>query len=67
MGQFPLRVKRYFSAKRGRGNRQSRPKTFKTEDAAKKWAKEQGFDNFTVENMKNPESKEGKYRVIVEI
>lgn len=61
-----LRVKRRFSKLRGR-NRSPRPKTFKTKTAAEAWAKEQGYTDFTVENMKNEEAKEAKYRVIVQL
>ena len=61
-----LRVTRYLSPKRGRG-RAFRPKTFKTEAAAEAWAKEQGYDNFRLENMKSPEAKEKKIRVVVEL
>jgi hypothetical protein len=66
MTKFALRVKRYFSPQRGRG-RSFRPKTFKTEERAKAWAKEQGFENYTLENLKSPESKDKKIRVVVEI
>lgn len=65
MVKISTRVSRYWSTKRGR-SRQFRPKTFKSEESANKWAKEQGFKNFTVENMQ-PNKEQGKYRVIVEI
>ncbi len=61
-----LRVTRRLSRLRGR-NRAPRPKTFKTKDAAESWAKEQGFKDFRVENLKNDEANQAKYRVIVEI
>ena len=66
MTHLAVRVKRKFSAQRGR-NRAPRAKTFSTEEAAKAWAKEQGFENFSVQNMRNEESKSPKFRVVVEI
>lgn len=66
MTHLAVRVKRRFSKQRGR-SRQPRAKTFSSEELAKAWAKEQGFENFTIENMKNDEAKVSKYRVIVEI
>ena len=66
MTHLAVRVKRKFSRQRGR-NRAFRPKTFKTKEAAEQWAKSQGYENFSIENMKNDEAKVAKYRVIVEI
>ncbi len=66
MVKLARRVKRYFSKLRGRV-RENRPKTFTTEEAAKKWAEEQGFKEFKLENLKSPESKTKKIRVIVEV
>lgn len=61
-----LRVTRRLSKLRGR-NRSPRPKTFKTKESAEAWAKEQGYKTFTVENLKNDEAKQAKYRVVVEV
>ncbi len=58
-----LRVTRRLSRLRGR-NRTPRAKTFKTKELAQAWAKEQGYKDFRVENLKNEEAKRGKYRVI---
>ena len=44
----------------------SRPKTFKNEDAAKNWAKENGISKFTLLNLKSEEATEKKIRVIPE-
>lgn len=66
MSHLAVRVKRKFSRQRGR-NRAPRAKTFSTEEAAKSWAKEQGFENFSVQNMKNDDAKKAKFRVVVEI
>ena len=61
-----LRVTRKLSRQRGR-NRSPRPKTFSSEKAATEWAKAQGFENFTLENMKEEANSKKKIRVIVEI
>ena len=66
MPHLAVRVKRKFSRQRGR-NRAPRAKTFSTEEAAKTWAKEQGFEKFYVENMKSDEATKAKFRVVVEI
>lgn len=42
-----------------------RPKTFKSEEAAKKWAKEQGITTFTLENLRAESATEPKIRVVV--
>ena len=41
-------------------------KTFKTEDAAKVWASAQGIKNYSLLNLKSPESSEKKIRVVSE-
>jgi len=66
MTKDALRVTRRLSRQRGR-NRAPRPKTFSSEEAANKWAKEQGFKNFKLENMKNETNSKKKFRVIVEV
>ena len=66
MVKLARRVKRYFSKLRGRV-REFRPKTFKDEQSAKKWAEEQGFKEYKLENLKSSESKTKKIRVIVEV
>jgi len=47
-------------------SRSSRPKTFKTEAAAKKWAEINKIAKYTLENLKSPENKEMKIRIVVE-
>ncbi|MEE9525513.1 MAG: hypothetical protein V3V78_02800 [Candidatus Woesearchaeota archaeon] len=42
----------------------ARPKTFATEEAAKKWAEKQGLKDYKIVNMKSPESKTKKLKVI---
>lgn len=42
----------------------SRPKTFKTEESAKVWASANNITDYTLENLKSPESSEKKIRVI---
>jgi len=41
-----------------------RPKTFKTEEAAKKYAEEKKIKIYKLENLKSPESKAKKIRII---
>jgi hypothetical protein len=60
------RVTRYFSVQRGRV-RTTRAKTFTTEEKAKAWAKEQGYTDYKVENLRSSVAKIGKYRVVVEV
>ena len=58
-----IRAVRPILLSRGR-NRVSRPKTFKTEEAANVWAKENGLKDFKVENLANPSAKRDKFRII---
>lgn len=44
-------------------NRKARPKTFPSEAAAKKWAENQGIKQYTLENLKSPDSSAKKIRV----
>lgn len=46
--------------------RTSRPKTFKTEETANEWAKANGITKYTLENLKAPESKSNKIKVVAE-
>ena len=41
-----------------------RPKTFKTEESANKWAEENKIKDYKLENIKSPESKTKKLRII---
>ncbi len=61
-----LRVRRRFSRLRGR-HRMPRPKTFTTEESAHAWAKEQGFKNYSLEDMHIGQQSTKKIRVTVEI
>ena len=45
--------------------RKSRPKTFKTEDAAKLWAEKQGIKKYHLENLRNEQANTKKIRVVV--
>jgi hypothetical protein len=47
---------------RGR-NRKKRPKTFNTEEAAKKYAEEQGLKEYKLHNLKSANSTEKKFRI----
>lgn len=45
--------------------KRNRPKTFKTKEALDKWAKENKITNYTIENLKSPENKEQKLRIVL--
>ncbi|MFH1455725.1 MAG: hypothetical protein ABIF40_02130 [archaeon] len=40
-----------------------RPKTFKTEEAAKDWAETQGIKNYELKNLKSTDSQTKKIRI----
>ena len=63
-GKVHTRIKRKIVRIGGR-NRMPRPKTFKTEELAKTWASKQGLKDFSLVNLRSPESKEKKIRVVV--
>jgi hypothetical protein len=44
--------------------KRSRPKSFKTEEAAKKWAEANKITNYTLKNLKSTENKSKKIVVI---
>ena len=44
----------------------ARPRTFKTEEAAKAWAEKQKIKNYKLENIKSSESKIKKIRVVAQ-
>ncbi len=46
--------------------RKKRAKTFKTEDAAKKWAEAQGIKKYSLVNIKNDESNIKKLKIVSE-
>ncbi|MCX8147552.1 MAG: hypothetical protein N3D84_03735 [Candidatus Woesearchaeota archaeon] len=48
---------------RGR-NRKRRPKTFSTEEAAKKWAEKKGIKNYELVNLRDPWRKDKKIKIV---
>lgn len=65
MTKLALRVTRRWSKLRGRGNRSNRSKTFPSEEQANTWAKKEGIKSYELENIKSPESKTKKIRILV--
>ena len=45
-------------------HRKARPKTFKTEAAARKWAEANGIKNYTLRDTKAAKKHEHKFRII---
>jgi hypothetical protein len=45
-------------------SRKTRPKTFKTEDAAKKYAESKGIKDYKLVNLKSSSSKRKKIKVV---
>jgi hypothetical protein len=64
MGKAPI-LKMVPHKPRGR-DRKPRPKTFKTEEAAKAYAEAQGLKNYSIVNLKSELSKEKKLKVVSE-
>ena len=58
-----IRKVRPILLKRGR-NRTSRPKTFKSEESAKAWAKDNGIAKFEIEDLSMPSSRTRKLRLV---
>ncbi|MBT4824490.1 hypothetical protein HN695_03755 [Candidatus Woesearchaeota archaeon] len=58
----PLKKKTFNSGRK----REIRPKTFVSKTAADVYAKKHGLKNYTLENLKSPESKAQKIRIKVE-
>jgi hypothetical protein len=46
--------------------KQNKPKTFKTEELANLWAKENGISKYKLENIRHLGAKDKKIRVITE-
>ncbi|RLE45624.1 hypothetical protein DRJ22_03935 [Candidatus Woesearchaeota archaeon] len=46
--------------------RKKRPKTFKTEEAAKNYAEKHGIKKYKIENIRLLETRKPKYRIILE-
>ncbi len=62
----------YFSKRLPKNKRYSTPryrskraKTFKTEEAAKKYAEANKIKDYSLENLKSPESKQKKFRIVI--
>jgi hypothetical protein len=49
----------------GGRNRTERPKTFKSEESANKWAESQGIKEYSLENLKTEGNSSKKIRVVV--
>lgn len=45
-------------------NRRPRPKTFKTEESAKRWAESKGMKKFVLVNLRNESSSSKKIKVV---
>ena len=60
---FSKRIWAIAKHKIGGRNRLTRPKTFSSEEAAKKWAAEQGLENYSLVNLKTAEAKTKKIRI----
>ena len=45
-------------------HRKARPKTFKTEAAARKWAEANGIKNYTLRDTKAAKKHEHKFRIV---
>lgn len=59
-----IRHDRDLRYKKSREKHTSRPKTFKTEESAKKYAELHGITGFKIENMKSETAKVKKLRLI---
>ena len=49
-----------------RRQREQRPKTFKTEEAAKKYAEQKGIKNYKLVNLRSSGSKRKKLRIVAQ-
>ncbi len=56
---FSKRFRPYFNT------RKSRPKTFKSEEAAKKYAEEHNLKDYEIENLKSSDSTKKKIRIVL--
>ncbi|HZX12081.1 MAG TPA: hypothetical protein VFE88_01355 [Candidatus Nanoarchaeia archaeon] len=59
------KVRRYRPVRKGR-HRKPRPKSFKSEDAVRRWAEARGMKKYTLKNLKNPEAKQKKLVIVRE-
>lgn len=67
MAKVHTRVKRKLRMKINRKrNRQPRPKTFKSEEAAKKYAEAKGIKSYKLINLKSSSSKTKKLKIVAQ-
>jgi len=67
MGKIHTRIKRKMKSALIRGrNRKTRPKTFKTEEIAKRYAESKGLENYKLVNLHSVDGKVKKIRVVEE-
>ena len=67
MVKIHTRVKRKFRMRgTSKRNKPDRPKTFKTEDAAKKYAEGKGIKSYKLTNLKSTTSTQKKIKIVVE-
>lgn len=59
-----IRCNRDLRYRKSRNTRNHRPKTFKTEDAAKEYAEANGITKYTLRNVKSTEAKVKKIKII---
>ncbi len=59
-----VHIKKRTRVIRGGRKRAPRPKTFKTEEAAKKYAESNKIANYTLVNMKSESSKDKKIKIV---
>ena len=59
-----IRHDRDLRFRKTRNKTASRPKTFKTEEAAHAYAKSQGIKDYSLENLKSSEAKTKKLRIV---
>ena len=69
MGKVHTRIKRKLDLNHNsrhilKAKTSLRPKTFKTEEAANKYAEANKIKSYTLENIKSPESKTKKIRIL---
>jgi hypothetical protein len=63
---FSKRIMKLARHSLGGRNREPRPKTFKSEEAANKWAEAQGLKKYSLENLRNELNKVPKIRIVSE-
>jgi hypothetical protein len=61
-----IRHDRDMRYRKSRNKTITRPKTFKTEEAAKKYAEANGVKKYTLENIKSIDSNSKKIRIVIE-